>query len=184
MASQLFFCAWKDIFLSKWGGEGCLYKRKLGSLYDTFDILERGCEFDMRPFVWPTWVWGVDFPCCFLWYPLPIGRSVECAHDNYAFGSVSLLCRNRVGQHLVVYYLAVNCAPFQFILSFSPVYFLIFAVHCILPFIFSPFVFNLRREWCVRESDMNVDKHSLPKIGNDVCRKLTWKWTNTPCLVK
>lgn len=87
--------------------------------------------------------WEVYFLCHFLLCPFPIDRSVEFALSNYSLSSFSLICPYQIGHHVVVQYVAANCAVFEFCRASRQYALFRLAVQRILPFSSSPLVSNL-----------------------------------------
>lgn len=126
-------------------------------------------------------VLGVYPLCRFIPCQFSMGRPVEVALGNSFLLAVYLLCRNRTGHHVVLCYLAVSCAFFRNLSSFSPVYISHICRSQNLAFL-QFFIFLQRcSNWCMRASSITLEKHSLPKITNDVWVHLTWGWMSNPC---
>lgn len=86
---------------------------------------------------------------------------------------ISLISQIRVYSYVTVSYLEVNCAYFEFVPRFSPIYIIYtFVLHRISPFCSPSPVLKLVTNDGFQHLKMSVDEYSILKITNTVCDDL------------
>lgn len=112
----------------------------------------------------------LGFLFCYLRCSFLIGRLTGCASDNYALALISMLSQSCADQHFLVYCSDLNCAIFEFLSNFLPV-FSHYLLLILLDILLSPVCLRSRMNHV--RFDMSVDEHTMAgKAANDPCMDL------------
>lgn len=120
----------------------------------------------------------VGFLCLLFLCAFYFGRSVEFALGNYSPPSASLICRNQIAHHLVLYYLVVSCALFRLFWTSRQYVLYVFAGLHISAFSHYRWPSTLRQ--MIFASVWHACGRIIPpKVRQLPMRGWTWVWTST-----